>query len=260
MAMRKPGAYAPLYANYADDERIMEVGEDAELMYVRMLAYAARTPRTEGWISDRVVLSRLGILPRPAGNGAGTDAGNGAGIEPGTDAGSRAERLRESGLIVRDGDGYRIASWLKWNRSVEEMDREAARDSNRKKSVTRRNDGTGAGNATGSRAGNDAGVPDATPRAEAVQKTEQNHGSTTSRRKPSRPIPDDWRPNDKHAATARERGIDLDYQANRFRTWAESKDQRYVDWDKAFHNWLTSERQVGAPKPAAQPIPDQLSW
>lgn len=174
MAMRKPGAYAPLYANYADDEAIMTAGEDAELMYIRMLAYAARTPLTEGWISDRVIQSRLGILPRAAGDGAGSDAG----IEPGTDAGSRAEKLCTVGLIERDGDGFRIVSWLRWNRSVEEMGRERARDSGRKNTPTSTDDGTG----TGTRAGNDAGLPHASPLSDQKQirsNTDQSRATAT---------------------------------------------------------------------------------
>ena len=86
MAMKKPGAYAPLSAYYADDDRIMEAGEDAELLYVRMLAYAARSPEREGWVSDAVVSSRLGILER--------DSGNGAGNVPGNSTDSRKQRSR----------------------------------------------------------------------------------------------------------------------------------------------------------------------
>ena len=162
MAMRRPTVYVPLSATYADDERIMEAGEDAELLYVRMLAYAARTPLTEGWISDRVLQSRLGILPRPTGNGAGT--------VPGTDAGSRAGVLRDVGLIERDGEGWRITSWLKWNRSAAEMSRERDRDRRRKTSGY---DGSGAG--TG--AGNGAGVPDPFRGADTDTDTEEEEPS-----------------------------------------------------------------------------------
>ena len=142
MAMRKPGVYVALSAHYADDEKIMAAGEDAELLYVRMLAYCARTPMTEGWISDAVVMSRLGILPRPG--------------ETGTDAGSRAGKLLDVGLIRREGNGYRIISWLRWNRSIEEMGRERTRDRNRK---TSGNDGNGTGTDAGNGAGTDEGVP-----------------------------------------------------------------------------------------------------
>jgi len=243
MAMRKPGAYAPLYANYADDERIMEVGEDAELMYVRMLAYAARTPRTEGWISDRVVMSRLGILPRQSGNGAGIDAG--------TDAGSRAGLLCDVGLIERDGDGYRITSWLKWNRSVEEMDREARRDSTRKKSVTSENDGNGAG----SRAGNDAGLPHQIPPAEAVQKTDQKQVGTKPR---GTRLPADFKVTPEMAAWARKEapGLDLNRATAEFadywRAVAGAKGVK-LDWVATWRNDMRRKAErLGTLAPAGR--------
>lgn len=184
MAVRKPGVYVALSANYADDEAIMDAGEDAELLYIRMLAYCARTPLTEGWISDRVVLSRLGVMPRLAGNGAGN--------EPGTDAGSRAAKLCEVGLIHRDEDGYRITSWLKWNRSVEEMGRERARDAERKKPVTSGNAKRQSGTGAGKRAGNDAGLPDASPLSDQIRSdTDQSTPDKAPRKRGSR-VPDDF--------------------------------------------------------------------
>lgn len=124
MAMKRPGIYAPLSAYYFDDAAIMEVGEDAELLYVRMLAYAARQMEFEGFISDRVILTRLGIMPRESGNGTGN--------VPGTDAGSRAGLLAEYGLLTREEGGYRISGWLKWNKSAAELGKERARDRQRK--------------------------------------------------------------------------------------------------------------------------------
>ena len=176
MAMRKPGTYAPLSANYADDEAIMAAGEDAELLYLRMLAYAARTPLTEGWISDAVLTTRIGIIPRMTGNGTG--------IEPGTDAGSRAQKLCDVGLITHEGTGHRIVSWLRWNKSAAEMRRESTRDRERKANpVTSDDDGTDTGNDAGSHAGtatgNDAGLPDAVARAEQKQNTDQKQNQTT---------------------------------------------------------------------------------
>ncbi len=125
MARKRPAPYVPLSVYYADDEAIMEAGEDAELMYVRMLAYAGRTPTTEGYVPKRVCLTRLGIAVRPE-------------LGPETSPESRLERLTDTGLVAVEGDGYRLVSWLKWNRSVEEMNREQAQDRARKTPLTRR--------------------------------------------------------------------------------------------------------------------------
>lgn len=134
MAKKRPGPYVGLSANYADDEKIMAAGEDAELLYIRMLAYCARTPMTEGWVSEPVLKSRLGITERTAYDDSGKATGN----VTGTDALSRAETLLEVGLIQRDETGYRITSWLRWNRSIEEMGKERQSDRTRKSGLTSR--------------------------------------------------------------------------------------------------------------------------
>lgn len=125
MARKRPTSYVPLSVYYADDEAVMDAGEDAELMFLRMLAYAGRTPTTEGYVPRRVCLTRLGIAARPE-------------VGPETAPETRLERLVESGLVAVEGDGYRIISWLKWNRSVEEMGLERAQDRQRKAALTRR--------------------------------------------------------------------------------------------------------------------------
>lgn len=239
MAMRKPGPYAPLSAYYADDEAIMAAGEDAELLYIRMLAYAARTPTTEGWISDAVVTSRLGILPRSD--------------EAGTDAGSRAGKLAESGLIIREGTGWRIRSWLRWNRSAEEMGRERVRDRNRKTST---NDGTDAGNG----AGTGAGVPHLLPTAETETETEAV--KTTAPRKRATRIPDDFDVTDGMRSWAQGSTplVNLDRETANFRDYWRAKpgkDATKQDWVATWRTWMrraqenaerrTPQAAVGSP-------------
>lgn len=63
-------------------------------------------------------------------------------------------------------------------------------------------------------------------------------GGSGGKRSPERPLPADWSPNDTHRAYARENGINLDFQAERFKTWALAKDVRYRRWDQGFKNWL----------------------
>jgi hypothetical protein len=141
MAIKRPGAYVPLAVNYADDEAIMDAGEDAELMYLRILAFCGRTPKTEGWISDKQIRTRLGLELRPE-------------LGPETAPEKRVERLAEVGLLTREGCGYRVGSWLKWNRSAEEVARTQGQDRERKKTVT----STHTGNGTGTRTGNKTGI------------------------------------------------------------------------------------------------------
>jgi hypothetical protein len=144
MAIKRPGAYVPLAVNYADDEAIMDAGEDAELMYLRILAFCGRTPKTEGWISDKQIRTRLGLELRPE-------------LGPETAPEKRAERLAEVGLLTREGCGYRVGSWLRWNRSAEEVARTQGQDRERKKPLTSTVTGHGTGKRTGNKTGTDTG-------------------------------------------------------------------------------------------------------
>lgn len=110
--VRRVGAYAPLSATYYMDDAIAEAGEAAELLYLRGLAFAAGRMEAEGFISNTQLVRFVGV-----------------GM---ADAQNRAEALVEVGLWERVQGGYVIRSWLKWNKSAEEMDRYRARDRERK--------------------------------------------------------------------------------------------------------------------------------
>lgn len=119
-AVRRNGPYAPLGANYADDDAValldMQEDDRAELLYVRALAYCARDLRGEGYISD-IALRAGKVLRRKRMDTVLASAA----------------RLAELGLWAREGDGYRIKSWLKWNKSWDELSRKRKADSERKK-------------------------------------------------------------------------------------------------------------------------------
>lgn len=129
-AVRRNGSYAPLSANYADDDAIatLDLHEDdiAELLYVRGLAYCARDLRTEGFISDIALRTGKVLRRRPKRSQAGQ-------TDPVTAA---AERLAEVGIWTREGAGYRVTAWLKWNKSWDEMTHKRATDRARKKTTT----------------------------------------------------------------------------------------------------------------------------
>lgn len=65
-------------------------------------------------------------------------------------------------------------------------------------------------------------------------------GARVARRKPKLPISADWVPKDQHRAKALKLGLNCDAEAEKFRNNAEGKDVRWVDWDKAFFNWLAN--------------------
>lgn len=105
------GSYAPLSATYYRDDAVLEAGEKAELLYVRGLSFCAEAV-SDGFISDRQVVAAVGIGMR--------------------DANKRAERLVQVGLWERVDGGYVVRSWLKWNKSAEEIGRAQRKDRERK--------------------------------------------------------------------------------------------------------------------------------
>lgn len=117
---RRARLHVPLAADYADDDKIIEAGEKAELLYVRGIAFCKRNWQTDGFISD-------GQLERVVAAGL-----------PG--AKSRAQRLCAVGLwerveddLLGNGRGYRVTAWLKHNPSRAEIEEKRRADTQRKK-------------------------------------------------------------------------------------------------------------------------------
>ena len=106
------GPYAPLAAGYYLDDALLEAGERAEVLFTRALAFSSNAS-ADGFVTDRQVIA-IGIGMR--------------------DAAKRAARLVEVGLWERVDGGYQIRSWLKWNRSAEEIGQALKRDRERKAS------------------------------------------------------------------------------------------------------------------------------
>lgn len=111
-AVRRRGAYAPLAATYYTDDDVMEAGEDAELLFVRGLAFCAGHPASDGYITEKQVTRVVA-----------------AGM---TDLDVRIKTLVRVGLWEALPGGYLVRSWLKWNKSAEELGRFRARDRDRK--------------------------------------------------------------------------------------------------------------------------------
>lgn len=109
--VRRNGSYAPLSAHAYKDDAVAQAGEAAELLYYRGLSFCADV-LSDGYISDLQLQRHVGVGMR--------------------DVKRRAQRLIEVGLWVREDAGYRVRSWLKWNRSREEIETDLRKDSGRK--------------------------------------------------------------------------------------------------------------------------------
>lgn len=90
---KAPSVYVPLDVNYMRDPKIRRAGPEAELLYLRSLAYA-KGGETDGMVYDYDIEVIAVGLPR---------------------ASTRVAALvREGAWEVRDG-GWYITGWLNWN-------------------------------------------------------------------------------------------------------------------------------------------------
>lgn len=85
------------------------------------------------------------------------------------------------------------------------------------------------------------GMPITMP-IEREEREREKRTTAPSRRRPNKPLPDDWQPTPKHHEDARKTGIDADAEAQKMRNWALSKDERRADWDRTFANWIANAR------------------
>lgn len=76
----------------------------------------------------------------------------------------------------------------------------------------------------------------------SVEPSVNRQSAAAPRRKPETALPEDWKPNAKHAALASERGVELSSEAFRFRAHAAANDRRQRDWSAAFTMWLSKAR------------------
>jgi hypothetical protein len=80
-------------------------------------------------------------------------------------------------------------------------------------------------------------------RADSASDSASASDSDIGRRKPERPLPDDWKPTDAHRSLAVEVGVDLEVEEAQFRDHAKANDRRQRDWDAAFRTWLRNAKK-----------------
>lgn len=103
-----------LAANYADDPKIVAAGEQAELLFVRALAYCARE-ETAGFVSKNLVKR---LTP--------------------SNANRRADTLVKVGLWIRVEDGYQIKRWADWQSELDALAARRQSDRERKRAQRER--------------------------------------------------------------------------------------------------------------------------
>ena len=71
-----------------------------------------------------------------------------------------------------------------------------------------------------------------------------------------RPFPADWKPTEAHSKRARELGIDLSWEATKFQDSALANGRTYLDWDRAFSNWLSRAKEFSGGVNQSRPVND----
>jgi hypothetical protein len=94
-----PGLYVPLDVEYASDDKLIEAGPMAELLYIRSLAFSKRR-RSDGAIRRSQIAAVAHGIPAAA---------------------KHAARLVEVGAWTATPDGWRITAWLRHNKSAADI-------------------------------------------------------------------------------------------------------------------------------------------
>jgi hypothetical protein len=66
----------------------------------------------------------------------------------------------------------------------------------------------------------------------------------STRRRPARPLPEGFAPNDAHIAYSKEKSLDLKREFENFLLHVQATDRRQADWNAAFRMWLGKARPV----------------
>ena len=220
-------AFAKFDVGYLDNPKMMEVLDasgNAVLMHVASVLYSAQH-LTDGFVAPRTMQRKAGATA----DDAQILVEQGLWHEPGHTCGSCPQP--PAGKVY-------VHDFLEHNRSSDEAkDKSSA---GKKAALARwgkKPESDADGNAERIASGN-------------AEREREKESVPASRRKPERPLPADWLPNESHKAYANENSISLDFQADRFRNHAQANDRRARDWDAAFRNWLLKAEKTTTTKNA----------
>ena len=88
------------------------------------------------------------------------------------------------------------------------------------------------------------GHPTSAHRVPGVEGEGEGEGERDPQPKQSRKtrLPDTWEPTADHSKKAANKNLDITTEAEKFKNWALANDRKYVQWNRAFSNWLINAR------------------
>lgn len=203
--------------------KVIAAGNAAMGLWVRCGSYCAQF-ETDGWLN-------LGTISALGGHKRDID------------------RLVAVHLWVREGDGVRFRDWADYQPTKAQKDAGRSATADRVRAFRDRER-----NGVTPTVSNATGTPAPSRPVPSRPEDSPNGESVSPRRKPERPLPEGWAPNDGHRKRAAELGLNLDTTAAAFRDHAAANDRRARDWDAAFRTWLTKAAEYAA-RDAARPTP-----
>jgi hypothetical protein len=219
------------------DDKFVSLTPLARLLFIGMWNFAC----DNGHLDDSVLQLKMRVLP----------ADN-------CDASELLDELLSLGMVVRENGYLKIANLstkqpldLRYLQFCDNCDIDPnihfAREDKR--------DGKGQ-NASGSRVAREqrASGPrrgDGDGDGDGVKANPRARGEMElNKRTPEHPIPEDWKPSEKHNELAASKGLDVAEQAFRFRNHALANDRRQRNWNAAFNTWLSKATDYAPAKPA----------
>lgn len=218
-----PDLFVKLDANYTDDERFLAVGPFAELIYIRSLCLCKRL-MNDGKVYEKQAWKLLGDLVQYV------------------DGCAVIRELVAAGLWLPVDGGWLVVAWSKHNKTRAELEADKAAETERKRRWRESQ------NATDGPTGQD--VADATRRpTEGEQsKAESEHKSARARKTR---VPEEFPLTDAMRAWAGSQHptVKVDRETAKFLDYHGAKGSLFVDWTKAWQNWIRRSEEFAPSQP-----------
>lgn len=76
-------------------------------------------------------------------------------------------------------------------------------------------------------------------------------------KKKAQPLDSEWEPNEKHHTLAHDLGVNVEWEADQMRDWAEAKGETKKNWNAAFNNWIRRAAKNPPQAETSLPPPDE---
>lgn len=150
--------------------------------------------------------------------------------------------LIEAGLWEQADGGYQYVNWEEYQPTKDSVESERKKERDRKREYRR--------NKQGQYTGQQPDVPEVSQR-DSTRDSQRPSGQPDPTRpdpiresKPSRKtkLPNNWEPTKEHSQKAAEKNLDIHEEAEKFKNYSLANDRKYVQWNRAFSNWLINAR------------------